>query len=161
MVPDRLIGGTMAIKFLKQDQLPAFLGSLAEKARVVAPVKTDGVVQFQPWTEGTDVELDVLAILAREAVDAVLVAEGLERLHHERERLLLDVDHPAAFLVALQQGRAQAPDLAAVVVGRGRFFRLPLRVGHGLPHRGREIDEKGRGDLAARAIVAHVDALAR
>ncbi len=50
----------MAIKFLKSDQLPAFLGHLAEKARVVAPVKTDGVVQFQPWTVGTDVELDVL-----------------------------------------------------------------------------------------------------
>ncbi len=50
----------MAIKFLKQDQLPAFLGYLAEKARVVAPVKTDGVVQFEPWTAGKDVELDVL-----------------------------------------------------------------------------------------------------
>ena len=50
----------MAIRFLKQDQLPAFLGQLAEKARVVAPVKTDGVVQFQPWVSGQDVELDVL-----------------------------------------------------------------------------------------------------
>jgi ferredoxin len=50
----------MAIKFLSQDQLPAFLGSLAEKARVVAPVKTDGVVQFQPWVPGMDVELEVL-----------------------------------------------------------------------------------------------------
>ncbi len=50
----------MAIKFLKADQLPAFLGYLAEKARVVAPIKTDGVVQFQPWAAGNDVELDVL-----------------------------------------------------------------------------------------------------
>lgn len=50
----------MAIRFLKQDQLPAFLGYLAEKARVVAPIKTDGVVQFQPWAAGKDVELDVL-----------------------------------------------------------------------------------------------------
>ena len=50
----------MAIKFLKADQLPAFLGYLAEKARVVAPIKTDGVVQFQPWAAGKDVELDVL-----------------------------------------------------------------------------------------------------
>jgi len=50
----------MAIKFLKQDQLPAFLEYLAEKARVVAPIKTDGVVQFQPWAAGTDVELDIL-----------------------------------------------------------------------------------------------------
>ncbi len=50
----------MAIKYLSADQLPAFLGSLAEKARVVAPIKTDGVVQFQPWAAGKDVELDVL-----------------------------------------------------------------------------------------------------
>ena len=48
-----------------------------------------------------------------------------------------------------------------VVVGNGRLLRLAVRVGHGLPHRGREIHEKGRGDLATRAIVAHVDALAR
>ena len=50
----------MAIKFLAQDRLETFLGSLAEKNRVVAPVKTDGVVQFQPWKPGEAVELDVL-----------------------------------------------------------------------------------------------------
>jgi len=50
----------MAIKFLKQDQLPAFLGYLAEKARVITPVKTDGVVQFELWAAGKDVELGVL-----------------------------------------------------------------------------------------------------
>jgi len=50
----------MAIKFLAQDRLEAFLGSLAEKSRVVAPVKTDGVTQFQPWKPGEAVELDVL-----------------------------------------------------------------------------------------------------
>ncbi len=27
---------------------------------MVAPVKTDGVVQFQPWAPGKDVELEVL-----------------------------------------------------------------------------------------------------
>ena len=50
----------MAIKYLKSDQLPAFLEALAKDARVVAPVKTEGVVQFQPWAPGTNVELDVL-----------------------------------------------------------------------------------------------------
>ncbi len=50
----------MAIKFLSLMQLPAFLKALAQEARVVAPIKTDGVVQFQPWAEGKDVELDVL-----------------------------------------------------------------------------------------------------
>jgi hypothetical protein len=50
----------MAVKFLKVDSLPDFLAHLAEKARVVAPVQTDGVVQFQLWSEGSEVELDVL-----------------------------------------------------------------------------------------------------
>ena len=50
----------MAIKYLAQEQLPAFLGWLAERARVVAPVKSEGVVQFEPWAPGTEVELDVL-----------------------------------------------------------------------------------------------------
>ena len=50
----------MAIKFLEQDQLTAFLGYLAEKALVVAPVKENGVVAFTPWVPGTEVELDVL-----------------------------------------------------------------------------------------------------
>lgn len=50
----------MAIKYLAHEQLSAFLGYLAENGRVVAPVKTDGVVQFQPWEPGKDVELDVL-----------------------------------------------------------------------------------------------------
>jgi ferredoxin len=50
----------MAIKFLKADALPAFLEALAKNARVVAPFKRDGVVQFEPWQSGKDVELDVL-----------------------------------------------------------------------------------------------------
>jgi ferredoxin len=50
----------MAIKFLKDDQLAAFLGYLAEKAVLLAPVKDQGVVQFTPWKPGTEVELDVL-----------------------------------------------------------------------------------------------------
>jgi hypothetical protein len=50
----------MAIKFLAQDRLEAFLGSLAGTSRVVAPIETDGVVQFQPWRPGEAVELDVL-----------------------------------------------------------------------------------------------------
>ncbi len=50
----------MAVKFLSHDQLPAFLAHLAEKARVVVPVKTGGVVQYEVWAPGTEVELDVL-----------------------------------------------------------------------------------------------------
>jgi ferredoxin len=50
----------MAIKYLKADALPALLEGLAKNARVVAPFKRDGVVQFEPWQSGKDVELDVL-----------------------------------------------------------------------------------------------------
>ncbi len=50
----------MAIKYLKADQLPAFLEYLAKNVRVVAPSKRDGVVQFEPWSAGKQVELDVL-----------------------------------------------------------------------------------------------------
>lgn len=50
----------MAIKYLAHDQLPAFLAHLASEARVVTPVKTEGVVQYEVWQPGTEVELDVL-----------------------------------------------------------------------------------------------------
>lgn len=50
----------MAVKFLKQEALPAFLASLAESARVIVPVRTDGLVEFEPWTTGKQVELEVL-----------------------------------------------------------------------------------------------------
>ncbi len=50
----------MAIKYLAHDQLPAFLSYLAERARVVAPAKAEGVVQYEVWQPGTEVELDVL-----------------------------------------------------------------------------------------------------
>ena len=50
----------MAIKFLNVDALPAFLAACAKDARVIAPVKTGGVVQFQPLGASDAVELDVL-----------------------------------------------------------------------------------------------------
>ncbi|MCX8031824.1 MAG: 4Fe-4S dicluster domain-containing protein [Thermoleophilia bacterium] len=50
----------MAAKFLKREDLPAFLASLAQSGRVIAPVKTNGLVQFEPWTPDKQVELEVL-----------------------------------------------------------------------------------------------------
>lgn len=50
----------MTSKYLKADALPALLEALAKNARVVAPFKRDGVVQFELWQPGKDVELDVL-----------------------------------------------------------------------------------------------------
>jgi ferredoxin len=48
------------MKFLSQDGLEEFLAYLARDARVLAPVKTEGVVQYQEWEPGVAVELDVL-----------------------------------------------------------------------------------------------------
>jgi len=49
------------MKFLAQDQLPAFLAHLAAGARVVAPQKDErGNVFFRPWAPGAEVELDIL-----------------------------------------------------------------------------------------------------
>ena len=50
----------MASKYLKADAVPALLEALAKNARVVAPFKRDGVVQFEPWQSGKEVELQVL-----------------------------------------------------------------------------------------------------
>jgi ferredoxin len=50
----------MTIKYLASDRLPALLEALAREARVVAPFRRDGVVQFEPWSSGKEVELDVL-----------------------------------------------------------------------------------------------------
>jgi ferredoxin len=88
----------MAIKYLKSDQLPAFLAYLAEKARVVAPIKTDGVVQFQPWTAGKEVELDVL--LAKQS---------------PKEYIFLQTETYLKFGYRMEEpGEATAPDAAAM-----------------------------------------------
>ena len=42
------------------------------------------------------VELRIVAAVAREAVDGVLIADGLEGLAHQDEALLLDVDDALA-----------------------------------------------------------------
>ena len=107
------------------------------------------------------VELDVLAALARERVNAVLVAQRLERLHHQRQRLLLDIEDGAPLRAALGRRRVNAPEVGIVVVRDSRPLRLAEGIGHGLAHRCREVDEKGRRDLAPRAVAPHVHAFAR
>ena len=101
----------MAIKFLKADQLPAFLGCLAEKARVVAPVKTDGVVQFQPWAPGKDVELDVL--LAKQS---------------PKEYVFLQTETYLKFGYADGGARATAPKAAAGEAGASRTRRSTVEA---------------------------------
>jgi len=48
------------MKFLQESDLPAFLEHLSAEANVIAPTDVEGLVQFRPWTAGTDVELDTL-----------------------------------------------------------------------------------------------------
>ena len=93
----------MAIKFLKADALSAFLAALAKDARVVAPVKTDGVVQFAPWTEGTPVELDVL--LAKQSPK--------EWLFPQTETYLKFGYGKAAPAAAAEEGATEAPKSGA------------------------------------------------
>lgn len=59
------------MKFLARDQLPVLLADLSTQASVWAPVKTEGgLVQFEPWSPGREVELDVL--LARRSPKEVV-----------------------------------------------------------------------------------------
>ncbi len=44
------------------------------------------------------VELDVVAAMPGESHDGVLIAEFFERLRHDNERILVDVDNPARTL---------------------------------------------------------------
>lgn len=56
----------MAVRFLPKDQLSALLAALAQEAAVWTPVSaSNGVVEFQRWEPGVEVELEVL--LARQS----------------------------------------------------------------------------------------------
>ena len=70
------------MKFLAHDRLEAFLGYLAEQARVVTPVKDEaGVVLFRPWTPGTAVELDVL--LAKQSAKEYVLRQSETYLKYQ------------------------------------------------------------------------------
>ena len=138
----------MAIKYLKSDQLPAFLSWLAEKNRVVAPIKTDGVVQFQPWAAGKDVELDVL--LAKQSpkefvflqsetylkfgYQTVLPEEGAEgatagepALPHESVQVEALNEAPAQVIFGLRPCDARGfVQMDRVMGGYGGFYYDPL-----------------------------------
>ncbi len=134
----------MAIKYLNVDQLPAFLSSLAEKARVVAPIKTDGVVQFQPWAAGTDVELDVL--LAKQSPKEFVFlqsetylkfgysmapsaedAEGEAAIPYEKVDVQAVTDAPAQVIFGLRPCDARGfVQMDNVFGGYGGFYFDPL-----------------------------------
>ena len=134
----------MAIKYLAQDQLPAFLDSLAERARVVAPIKTEGVVQFEPWTTGKDVELDVL--LAKQSpkefvflqcetylrfgysmAPAAEDAEGETAIPHETVEVEALSEAPAQVIFGLRPCDARGfTQMDNVFGGYGGFYFDPL-----------------------------------
>ena len=57
------------MKFLARDQLPSLLAHLASSATVWAPVKlASGLVQFEPWEPGVEVELDTCLLYTSRCV---------------------------------------------------------------------------------------------
>ena len=104
----------MAIKFLHSDALPAFLAALAQDARVVAPIKTDGVVQFQPWAEGKTVELDVLLAKQSPKEWVFLQTETYLKFGYEMAPILegaegeAAIPHETVAVEALNEAPAQA-----------------------------------------------------
>ena len=108
-----------------------------------------------------DVELDVLAAEAGEAVDAVAVAEGFERRHEQHHRLLLHVDDA---LVRASRGLAAAgaePGRVGDGVGRDVPVGVPRALLDGLGGRRAHIDEEDDADVALVLVAAPVDALVR
>jgi ferredoxin len=135
----------MAIKYVKSDQLPAFLESLAKNARVVAPFKRDGVVQFEPWALGKDVELDVL--LAKQSPKEYVFlqtetyltfgyemeapaeegAEGEAAIPHETVAVEAINEAPAQVIFGLRPCDARGfVQMDQVFTGYGGFYFDPL-----------------------------------
>ena len=115
----------------------------------------------QRLVEGLHVEeLDAVAPVSREAVDRVLVADLLERLRHDDQRLLLDVDDAAR--PRLLPGRTRGQ-----VVGQRRGNRRGGGVGIGrrgggrgfglLVGRGRHVEQEERRDVALLALARGVE----
>ena len=98
--------------------------------------------------------------MSREAVDRVLVADLLERLRHDDQRLLLDVDDAAR--PRLLPGRTRGQ-----VVGQRRGNRRGGGVGIGrrgggrgfglLVGRGRHVEQEERRDVALLALARGVE----
>jgi len=134
----------MATKFLAQEQLPALLEALAQGARVVTPVKSDGVVQFELWSPGTEVELDVL--LAKQSpkewvfpqcetylrFDYTMAppaegAEGEAALPHETVHLRTTNEAPRQVIFGLRPCDARGfVQMDQVFGGYGGFYFDPL-----------------------------------
>ena len=134
----------MAIKYLKADQLPAFLEALAKNARLVAPFKRDGVVQFEPWSSGKDVELDVL--LAKQSPKEYVFlqtetylkfgyemapvpegAEGEAAIPHETVKVDALNEAPAQVIFGLRPCDARGfVQMDQVFSGYGGFYFDPL-----------------------------------
>lgn len=134
----------MATKFLARDQLPALLQGLAQAARVVTPVKRDGVVQFEVWSPGAEVELDVL--LAKQSPKEWVFpqcetylrfdytmspptegAEGEAAIPHERVDLRTTNEAPHQVIFGLRPCDARGfVQMDQVFGGYGGFYFDPL-----------------------------------
>ena len=134
----------MASKYLKADAVPALLEALAKNARVVAPFKRDGVVQFEPWQPGKDVELQVLLAkqspkeyvflqtetylkFGYEMAAAPEGAEGEDAIPHETAVVDAVSEAPAQVIFGLRPCDARGfVQMDRVMGGYGGFYYDPL-----------------------------------
>ena len=134
----------MTVKYLKADAVPALLEALAKNARVVAPFKRDGVVQFEPWQPGKDVELQVLLAkqspkeyvflqsetylkFGYEMAPAPEGAEGEDAIPHESIQVDALNEAPAQVIFGLRPCDARGfVQMDRVMGGYGGFYYDPL-----------------------------------
>ena len=128
------------MKFLAQSGLEAFLGFLAGSARVVAPVKTDGVVQYQVWAPGTEVELDVL--LAKQSPKEYVFPQSETCLS-----FLYTMACPAVKPMSTEEARAELEEGEG-----GEVIAPPTSVSHELLLRGRLCGRKCSGHLRPASL---------
>jgi hypothetical protein len=100
------------------------------------------------------VKLHVVAAMAGKPHDGVGVAQLFERLRHDHQRFLVDVDYPAR---ALTRSAVALPDLEPVIgvigVGEAAVILMNRLVG-GSGH----IEQEQRGDVARLLLARLVNA---
>src|SRR6266851_10433985 len=100
------------------------------------------------------VELDVVAAVPGKSHDGVLIAEFFERLRHNHERILVDVDNPARTLRRLRTPLPRLHPVVRIVIVLRMFGRIAMDR---LVGRGRHIEQEERGDVTGLLLARLVD----
>ncbi len=140
------------MKFLARDQLPSLLAHLASSATVWAPVKlASGLVQFEPWEPGVEVELDTL--LAKQSPKEVVFPQTETYLGY-RYLMVCSAVRPEAIEEAREEFRlsedVEGAEIVAVAPPVSREMLVVADVGGGIGGEG------GMGSLAGVQAPAQV-----